>query len=307
MKKAITICLSLVSIVLLAGLFFYVRSEDKKIEEIRSATKELKELTVSLPTDAEAEDDEDSITAAIPEDGYEEAVDAEEATPEIEPQYKKPYVNENGLMEWSMIRLGHYPQTGSTDEPVDWLILDIDDDNIAFVVSKYILDCKKIYTEDDDFIPWKDNPIRDWLNNDMYNDLFTDDEKMAVKHSTIVTDSVETEEYLFLLSGTDVDIPQYGFTSDYRRQAENTSYAEERGNFTSEGMFTDGKGKGKGVWWLRSSVYYEDDEEYSQEYVKPDGRIWDGEVNPKQGIRPAMYVDLNNANVEYSGTFSLLE
>lgn len=102
-----------------------------------------------------------------------------------------------------IITFGTYPQTaeGTDSTPIQWLVLENSSSEL-FVLSKYILDCKRYHGEFTD-TSWRDCDLRQWLNDEFYNSTFTDAEKKIVK-TTHNTDhgegSPDIDDKVFLLN-----------------------------------------------------------------------------------------------------------
>ena len=131
------------------------------------------------------------------------------------------------------IHLGKYNQTKDeygiyNKEPVEWILVYKDDVN-ALLMSKYILDCKPynnvkpkfdeavlINNEGDNHFAsdWKHSTIRKFMNEDMYNDMFNDEEKkllnVAYLDNTFIYETNETKkgnytkDYLFILNEEEI-------------------------------------------------------------------------------------------------------
>lgn len=95
-----------------------------------------------------------------------------------------------------------YPQEAdsSARPPIKWRVLQNSGSEL-FMLSEYILDCKRYHGEYTD-ITWRDCDLRQWLNDEFYHSAFTDAEKEVVK-TTHNTDngecSPDTDDKVFLL------------------------------------------------------------------------------------------------------------
>lgn len=88
--------------------------------------------------------------------------------------------------ENTVIIMGTYEQDNNPDngkEAIEWEIVATKDD-MALVVSKYALDRKNYHDIDED-VTWETCSLRSWLNNDFFNDTFTDDEKSLISDSSV--------------------------------------------------------------------------------------------------------------------------
>lgn len=96
------------------------------------------------------------------------------------------------------MKLGNYEQDNNLSngmEPIKWIILDEDDESML-LISKYIIDWQPYHNTYDD-ISWATSDLRNWLNNEFYNQAFSENEQgriMLTETSSITSDKV------FLLS-----------------------------------------------------------------------------------------------------------
>src|SRR5512135_3379294 len=100
-----------------------------------------------------------------------------------------------------IITFGTYPQTadGTDSTPIPWLVLENSGSEL-FVLSKYILDCKR-YHREFTATSWRDCDLRQWLNETFYHVAFTDAEKEVVKTTHNIDHgegSPDTEDKVFL-------------------------------------------------------------------------------------------------------------
>lgn len=66
-----------------------------------------------------------------------------------------------------IITFGSYPQTadGTDKTPIQWRVLN-NSDNELFILSEYILDCKRYHNEGVD-TTWQDADLRKWLKDEI--------------------------------------------------------------------------------------------------------------------------------------------
>ena len=79
------------------------------------------------------------------------------------------------------VTLGQYEQDNNLSngpEEIEWLVLAIVDQK-ALLVSKYGLDTKP-FNEIRKEITWENSTIRNWLNNEFYNNAFSSSEKNKI-------------------------------------------------------------------------------------------------------------------------------
>ena len=81
-----------------------------------------------------------------------------------------------------VVTFGRYEQDNNLEngpENIEWEICSIID-NVICLESKYVLDFKYIHPDRDKAVLWENSYIREWLNNDFYNQAFNDDEKAFI-------------------------------------------------------------------------------------------------------------------------------
>ena len=188
-------------------------------------------------------------------------------------------------------------------EPMEWQILSYDSTTgDAIVLSKSIIDSQQYYyTTSDRTIDGKPvyannyehSDIRTWLNDTFYNTAFGTSEKNAIVATTLDNsaystscsqyDSNSTTDNVWLLSYSEAQNTEYGFTSDTTRQAAGTEYAlcQGLGRNTSNGCSN---------WRLRSAGYC-----FSACNVDSDGWV-DGSLvfSANYGVRPALKLNLTS-------------
>ena len=149
-----------------------------------------------------------------------------------------------------IIRCGVYPQENSEPIPVEWLVLE-QEQNTALVVSRYVL-TGSAFNEEDKPVKWRESSLRAWLNRDFWSLAFTPGEQ-----SRILTSPAEnkpnfhyrtggdepTEDKVFVLS---YDEAVKYFKDDDRRRALPTSYAAENGAWRGIGGYS--------WYWLRTNA-----------------------------------------------------
>ena len=133
---------------------------------------------------------------------------------------------------------GKYEQDGNEnngDEPIEWLILGKENNN-TLLISKYILEKMRFGTG----YYWKSSEIRSWMNNEFYNNSFSNYEK---EHIQKMITSNETEDNIFCLSAEEARIL---FELDWDRVAYPTQKLKNA-NFKVWSDMLD-----SGEWWTRS-------------------------------------------------------
>ena len=228
------------------------------------------------------------------------------------------------------ITFGRYPQESDTPEPIEWRVLDMNDNGQILIISEKVLDAKPYnmtshyidwedITIDNTIITWENSTIRSWLNgydvfynNDGINfrsDNFIDAAFTAEEQAIIVTSNVPdhpnpnhtttlcnaTTDRIFLLSIAEA---QNYFSSDRLRRANATRYAVKKGAsvYGSKSKEYTDDGTCTDVhyhadWWLRSPG----DCTYYAAYVYSDGSVdYYGDFVDfgSYGVRPALWVKL---------------
>ena len=160
----------------------------------------------------------------------------------------------------SYITFGHYEQDNNTangTEPIEWLVLDVDEDNHkALVISKYALDCQP-YNTVSTAVTWETCTLRSWLNDTFLSAAFAPEEQASILQSTIsnlnnssyyTAGGNATTDRIFLLSIEEAN--QY-FSTDLARRCAATAYAIAQGACSTSSYQTEG-GEATCWRWLRS-------------------------------------------------------
>ena len=164
------------------------------------------------------------------------------------------------LQPGNMVAFGRYEQDNDPangPEPIEWQVLAVEDGK-ALLISKYGLDMQQ-YNPMIDYktlLTWEECSLRAWLNEEFYENAFSETEKSSIpcetinnpdnpKHSKQISYKSEggndTEDAVFLLSLQEAD--RY-FGSDADRQCFPTAYAVAQGAYAGD--------DGTTWWWLRS-------------------------------------------------------
>lgn len=170
--------------------------------------------------------------------------------------------------------LGSYEQNNNSNdghEPIKWIVLH-SEGNKTLLASSLIL-ARGEYNDHVDgqsiACSWKSSRIRNWLNNEFYNEAFSDDEKAHILNTQIEQDGETTKDKVFLLN---------------IEQAENYFRIFQKLRQAAE---TESSGGGKRVdWWLISSG-----DKFEKYYVNYNGAIDYAFADKVKGIRPAIWVD----------------
>lgn len=211
-------------------------------------------------------------------------------------------------------------------EPITWRVIDPDE---GLVISELVLDSQpyqnSIYYGNDTYqdascsayaSDYAASSIREWLNRDFYNTVFSDAQKLNIRDDILLNNdcpenaeysSAPTKDKVFLLSyeeatdGTFFFYPE-GY-DDTKRRASGTDYAKCQGldSLTY-------KGEKRTWWWLRSPHYA-----VSAYVAHPSGRTGkEGCLNVSSteiGVRPAcrLYTLVSEDIRTIAGTFSSYE
>lgn len=210
-------------------------------------------------------------------------------------------------------------------EPIKWRVLKVTSSDVLLLSDK-LLDDQKYDLSDYSGATWESCNIRSWIRNIFIGRAFTNDEKSAIKMTTLVntfnsdpsfpfgtSGGNATVDQVFLLSADETATSQiainYGFTNnasikDQGRIAKSTDYARAMGveKYTSDA----------GYWWLRSiGIRYTTNGSYCRALaLHPEGNL---DLNGYDftsyaaGIRPALYLSLDKdyeSFYSYAGTVS---
>lgn len=203
---------------------------------------------------------------------------------------------ENNLIDVSsgVVTLGEYG-----GDSIVWKVLTQNDGN-ALIISEKLL--TRMPFKDDVSGTWETCSLRKWLNEDFYNQSFTNDEKSSIITSKVTaTQNPEyntdqgnhTEDNVFLLS---IDEVNKYFTDDNQRVAHPTERLKEEINSIDwEMKVSDNESEGW-RWWLRTMG----DSINRAAWVSPNGGIVFGGshdiANGNSGVRPAMWIKCKSVN-----------
>lgn len=195
------------------------------------------------------------------------------------------------------LTMGTYPQDGNSDsekQKIEWTVLD-KKGNSLLLISKYGLESKPYNTKRTN-VTWETSTLRDWLNSDFINAVFTGYERAKIRETIVTADKNpsystnpgnDTKDKIFLLSTDEVN--KY-FNSNNKRMCASTAYAKAHGAYKKDGCKVDGEAACQ--WWLRSPGC----NQYSATIVGHDGGIlsYGRSVDVAyECVRPAMWIDLS--------------
>ncbi len=86
------------------------------------------------------------------------------------------------------ICFGTYPQEKDKDQPIEWIVLNVDQDKQLYLLSMNVLEVRQYDSQGKDIVTWQDSELRTFLNNDFYNKAFNEEEKAAIAPAELVND-----------------------------------------------------------------------------------------------------------------------
>ena len=153
------------------------------------------------------------------------------------------YSEDTTVEQMDTVTFGSYPQSdasGNYKEPIEWIVLEKQGDK-AFLLSKYILDCKR-YNETNHNITWENCTLRYWLNNAFLNIAFNSNEQSQIVITNVINSNNShygtsggnnTNDKLFCLSFDEVkkyyNLPHYN-TNDSRLATRGTNLVKSKLN-----------------------------------------------------------------------------
>lgn len=151
------------------------------------------------------------------------------------------------------LSFGSYEQDDDTSngkEPISWIVLD-KKDSYMILMTKKCIDCVK-FNKSAENTNWESCSLRAWLNEDFYNEAFSEGEKKVILETQLSTNNNsdygtysggDTTNMVYILSMNEVS--KY-LDSKSARKAKPTSYSEESGIWVDSST-------GNSWWWLRTS------------------------------------------------------
>jgi hypothetical protein len=102
-----------------------------------------------------------------------------------------------------VIEFGTYSHTkkGKDKTPIEWIVLDNNGEDIT-LVSKYILDSVPYNAKKGD-ITWDKCTLRQWLNNDFYNNAFDQSQKSMILNTELSGNGKASGDKVDTLVGTE--------------------------------------------------------------------------------------------------------
>lgn len=193
-----------------------------------------------------------------------------------------------------VITFGNFPlslmETGYTgDFDIEWKVIKRDGTRVL-VISRRVLDVREFGGEN-----WSESSLRSWLNNDFYNNCFSESEKAMIPTVTVTTPDNEntklnggpdTEDKIFLLSKPETY--EYLFSAESGIKPSFTEWALEKYRLTKDEEYRERYGFNSTYWWTRTPGHLHDMSVMTMEfsffeYAKP---------TDLYGVRPAMWIEM---------------
>ena len=201
--------------------------------------------------------------------------------------YLKQLANFSNIKVGDTVKFGSYEQDGNNNngkEEINWIVLKIDGKK-ALLVSEYGLSNQKYNNTGTDYegddILWKNCKLRNWLNNEFYNEAFGDEHKKLINNSEIGFGVNSTMDKVFILNPDEA----YDYLGSGLRKCKATQSVNPNGN-NGEGLYVR--------WWLRP----EDNQNKYWAYVDGDEIspmvFGDGISIHSMLVRPSIWVNIKS-------------
>ena len=203
-------------------------------------------------------------------------------------------------------------------EQIEWMVIDKNDNNEIFLVSSHVLDAKP-YDETRTVVTWEDCTLRQWLNNEFYNEAFNSEEQKSIITTTVDnTDYVnkemelrdaysgpDTQDKVFVLSDYETrTLLQKHF--DFRCEA--TQFAKNNGAWVLTKEETYGH-EGSTDWWVRTNGGQNEKDYWGPSTT--DGvvlvNVTDRLTVSSIGVRPALWVKADAVKPTESAAYHLAD
>lgn len=203
---------------------------------------------------------------------------------------KSPFAD---VKKGDIVTFGTYEQddlTRNGAEPIEWIVLAVEGDQ-ALLLSRYVLDCMYFNSTGRGGVNWEESDLREWMNEEFYEDAFTDEEKDWIYLTDVANGRVDygahkndTQDYVFALSA--VEVRDY-LSKKALCAAEPTDYA------LAEGV-QQNKNNKCSWWWLRTNGQKNDRiiVMFSSGTLSSEGQH-KHVTDAVGGVRPAMWVSVD--------------
>jgi hypothetical protein len=182
----------------------------------------------------------------------------------------------------------------------DWRVLDIQDGK-ALILSDKILTKRVYHMSSDSRITWAESEMREYLNSEFIDDIFTSKEKARIAEVSLenkgnqwfeMDDDIQTVDKVFLLSIEEV-VRYFGDSGKLSNRPGDATYIDDMYNSARIAYTTDGTAS---MWWLRSpgaTAIRRDTIVSHAAHVGPGGGlgITGFEFDYSGGVRPALWLN----------------
>ena len=189
-----------------------------------------------------------------------------------------------GLVEeGEIIKFGKYEQDNDLEngkEDIEWIVLKVEGGK-AFLISEYVLDYQPYHNRKGE-VSWETSSLRAWLNEEFFNEAFSEKEKEIVLPSTPAGYLIQ--DHVFLWSFQEAPSPV--LKQDELRKCQATAYAKGQGAYTTymENVTW---------WWLIHTTSERVDQGPKQAFfIMHTGHESDSWVTASAGVRPVLWIDL---------------
>ena len=190
---------------------------------------------------------------------------------------------------YQYVLFGSYPtDADGTVRPILWRVLRSQGGE-AFLLSEYILFASPLHADYEHYNGWESSDLYAYLNSEFKDEAFSAGEQAALLVRT------EDNALVTLITGDDMKDASIGFSSNAARQCESTAWAKRERDPKKLTLYIYSKGHKYSPWWSRTRST---DYQHQQRRVMDEGKIGRVSVgNPDLGVRPAIFVDLNQLTI----------
>ncbi len=234
--------------------------------------------------------------------------------------------------------LGHYEQDGDLTngpEPIVWEIVN-EEDGSLLLISRDILDSQP-FNEEWTEVTWENCSLRQWLNNDFFNEAFDEAEQALIETTVCEPDSIfggergnATEDKVFCLSVEEI-FEYYEMDNLYEYDMNGyciwllrnvTQYAIDQGVWhhiiTEEEYYDDQYalyskyepdviGMDAGMWWLRTPGNFDDNACRVTTFGAAGYYEYTSVDDSSVGVRPVIRINVGeSASTEITGRYDII-